>query len=434
MNAQTLDRRFEIPLSLCFALSMMVFTSTLLAFEVGDPIEQNSLERARDATVVPSDESAESKPCVLLKNDNLLFGVARQVGSFVIVNTSEGSEIKLKHQEVLCWADSPRDLYRYRVDHRQSGDVPVMLKDARWCIRYGLYDLAAREIVAANRIAPNAHEVVSAEAHLRRAWDQHTLKTRAATLSSLPSSSMSVQDKKQHFVFESDSHESKLASDLSHEPQSGDAQDEFASGILEHDPRLIGYFASHIQPMLVNRCGICHGQGADGAEQSGWPLLVPAVGARASATMTRENLQSVIAYVDQLEPAVSPLFVKATEPHGGGEAALNVRNTAAVESLRQWTDQVAMVLRRSDHLESPVHSNVAHGSGSNQQKGRVLKPKNHHKDALTRGTGILASADPTSPAYGSVVRRVGPSRLPLVSNPFDPDLFNRQLELSVKSD
>ena len=87
---------------------------------------------------------AEAKqPCVLLTNDNVLFGHARQVGQWVLVRTGQGGEVQLPREEVACWAGSPRDLYRYRVDHRQKGDLAARLRDAEWCLRYELYDLAA---------------------------------------------------------------------------------------------------------------------------------------------------------------------------------------------------------------------------------------------------------------------------------------------------
>lgn len=422
------SRRFDIYLRVFFAFGWLAFAPALLALDVGVQVERSTADQA---TLEELAQSAESNPCVLLRNDNLLFGVARQIGSYVIVKTSEGSEIKLKHEEVLCWADSPRHLYRYRVDHRQRGDVPAMLRDARWCIRYGLHDLAAREIVAVNRIAPNSQEVISVEAQLRSAWDQHSQNMASST----PLSSSVTEESEKLELADDSRHEKKnLSSGFASDSKSTGSQDDFDVRTVEHDTGVLGYFASHIQPMLVNRCGVCHGQGAEGVDQAGWPLLVPTVGARASATMTRENLKSAIAYIDQETPSASPLLLKATESHGGGAAALNLRNPAAVESLQRWTSHVAAVLRHANQPDEPVRLNLANGAESIPRADRVsrIAKRDENEQALANGTFTSVGVLPT--AKDLRADRVAPSRLPLVSNPFDPDLFNRQLDLRAQAD
>ena len=78
------------------------------AFKVKDFARSNTGDsRANESGLLPE------KPCVLLHNDNVLFGVARQVGPFVFIKTSRDSEIKLKQDQVLCCllytSPSPRD-------------------------------------------------------------------------------------------------------------------------------------------------------------------------------------------------------------------------------------------------------------------------------------------------------------------------------------
>ena len=417
------SRRLDIHLRICFAFGWLVFAPALLALDVGVQVERSTADQAKLEELA---QSAESNPCVLLRNDNLLFGVARQIGSYVIVKTSEGSEIKLKHEEVLCWADSPRHLYRYRVDHRQRGDVSAMLRDARWCIRYGLHDLAAREIVAVNRIAPNSQEVISVEAQLRSAWDQHSQNMASST----PSSSSVTEESEILELADDSRHEKKnLSSGFASDSKSTGSQDDFDVRTVEHDTGVLGYFASHIQPMLVNRCGVCHGQGAENGDQAGWPLLVPTVGARASATMTRANLRSAMAYIDQETPSESLLLLKATETHGGGAAALNLRNPAAVESLQRWISHVATVLRRANQ---PAH--LANGAERIPRVDRVSRIAKRVEDEQALATGTLASIGVLPTGKDLPADRVLPSRLPLVSNPFDPDLFNRQLDLRAQAD
>ncbi len=127
-------------------------------------VMQVSRAAAPSVSATPRSESA---PCVLLRNDNVLFGVARQVGEFVVVETGQGGEIKLARQEVLCWANSVRNLYRYRVDHRQQGDLSALVRDARWCLRYDLYDLAAQEVRRIRTVDPRNTEANLIERQLR---------------------------------------------------------------------------------------------------------------------------------------------------------------------------------------------------------------------------------------------------------------------------
>src|SRR6056300_543854 len=163
--------RFLPPLQVIILLAFVGETWTL------GPLVGVAEERRGDWVAEPSDTAVigetsgnplavKANPCVLLRNDNLLFGEARQVGTQVIVKTSEGSEVKINHEEVLCWAESPQHLYQYRVDHRQANDVAAMIRDARWCIRYDLFDLAGRELLAIRRLAPNHTEADAVERQL----------------------------------------------------------------------------------------------------------------------------------------------------------------------------------------------------------------------------------------------------------------------------
>ena len=138
-----------------------------------------------------------------------------------------------------------------------------------------------------------------------------------------------------------------------------------------------------------------------------------------------------MAYIDQETPSASLLLLKATEAHGGGAAALNLRNPAAVESLQRWTSHVAAVLRR---VNQPVHLNLANGEESIPRADRVSRIAKRDQDEQTLETGTLTSVGVLPAGKDLRADRVVPSRLPLVSNPFDPDLFNRQLDLRAQAE
>ena len=384
------------------------------------------------------ENSPHANPCVLLTNDNLLFGVAKQVGPFVMVQTGQGSEIKLNQDQVLCWADSPERLYRYRVDHRQKNDVTAMIRDVRWCIRYGLFEIAAYELMAIRRIDPKSAEVDLVEQQLKRQWKQKNqqpiLKPGSNPESSATEETQAVS--KMTAFFPDDPSQGKALSPSSQEKgRRSDAHrnENFiaVADALENKPNILRFFASHIQPMLGNRCGVCHAYNADQSQETGWQLNVPTVGSRASAVMTRENLHAVLSFIEQSEPKNSRLYMKATTAHGGRQAGLTARNSAAIDSLASWIKSVsdAVVGERFAAEESNAPFESQQTITADQRDAIGTDPPGSAKDSLEKGSLASLSNPPTSAFYQP--KREVPSRLPLVNNPFDPQLFNRRYDLQA---
>ena len=350
-------------------------------------------------------DQTDTQACVLLTNGNVLFGNARQLGEFVIVTTAAGGEVRLQRVNVSCWADSIRSLYQYRVDQRGKPTLRDHLRDAWWCVRYDLYDLAARELIAAKRIDPDNREANALETRLRslvnlqpadesgvRPTDSNSMKPNVITGESGAISPA---------VFEEE-----------------DSQN------FEVDPLVIRRFASHIQPMLLSRCGVPpealrpveRGLPGDGIDR---PVSVLVC----SITHT---IFMVIPYIDENNPEESLLLSKATTPHGGGAAPLNQRNTKAMQSLGQWVRMIASSLRnvKQNPNEPSVGLRSTHGDPGD---GNVSDVTTLEK-ALLQNESQSASEPVVQSAKASFDQgaRSTPQRLPPVSNPFDPDLFNRR--------
>lgn len=323
-------------------------------------------------------QSRQPQPCVLLKNDHVLFGQARQLGEWVIVQSGNGGEIKLKRQQVSCWADSIRALYQYRVDHRATDDVRTHLGDAEWCLRYDLLDLAAQEIRSVYAIDPNNLQAKQIEKRLhgRAQGDVNT----------------STQSHVAKVGFESE------------------VEDDPAFPI---DGQSLGRFAGQVQPMLITRCGNCHSHHASDLDEVDWRLFVPTSGTRASAEFTRSNLKATVPYINRFQPAQSPLLTYATSSHGGWNAPLGRRNAKAVQALERWVSQIA------DRLNSPSRSAPAVEDSSGSLDS-ILPKIPVDSDSLL---------DETSVPSGN-----GPQRLPEVDNPFDPDLFNRRFRMKTNGE
>lgn len=382
-------------------------SETLLSDETSPPdADVDSVATASPAEPVVREKS-EDRPCVLLNNDNVLYGVAEQIGEFVIVRSGQAGEIQLSRSAVACWADSIRNLYRYRVDHRSNGDVAVHLRDARWCLRYDLYDLAAAEIRLARQIDPNNSQADLIEDQLRR----QVAAPSAPSMTNVASQSVGLQK----------------------EPVSDPV-----------DPATLRRFASHIQPMLINRCGSCH-QSTTLSAENGWAMTLPARGSRASAEMTHANLASTLEYLDLDVPEVSRLLLKATEDHGGVAAPLNSRNAKAIRSFEHWilTATTAMartrdhrrVASRKPYSAKSGHRDTTTRSGADDERRiderRIDEPPASGPTSNV-GSGeaeaFVAERETMKLQVGSSALQSGegPRRLPEVANPFDPDLFNRR--------
>ncbi len=165
--------------------------------------------------------------------------------------------------------------------------------------------------------------------------------------------------------------------------------------------------------MLANRCGRCHD--AANHDPEGWTLVLPSVGARASSRMTRDNLSSSLTYVDLDSPDQSLLLAKATSAHGGQEAPLDARNAKAIESLRVWLWLAAASMNQTANSSDPPRIAAA-----------SIEPAFPVRADLPAGT---VDQEITTAQNAASESPSGPSRLPQVDNPFDPDLFNRRFHL-----
>jgi len=314
--------------------------------------------------------SQPPRPCVLLKNDNVLFGTARQLGRHVIVQTGPNAELKLLRTEVACWANSLADLYQYRLDHRLEVGVEAHLRDARWCLQYGLTDQAAAEIRAAAELQPDHRSLL-------------LLKRR-----------LELQQQPRTSAIE---HPPKVVMTGFEQPTAPS----HAGTEAPSNPRQLAPFAAHVQPVLINRCGRCHDQRSDRA----WRITVPAPGTRPSARITRANLAATLLYVDPTDPDNSELLRQATTPHGMVAAPLGPRNQRALAALKWWVGSVS-------DPDDPAQI-TSRGADDMTSEGRgEFDPDQHSPQAAEQPAVSSGSGEP--------------SRLPAVDNPLDPNLFNRR--------
>ncbi len=337
-----------------------------------------------------ADPAGETRPCVLLTNDNVLYGTAKQTGEWVLVRNGDGNESRLPRQNVACWANSIRDLYQFRIDRRRPGNLQDLLADARWCLDHELLDETTQLITEIRKYDPDGVTTRLLENRV-----QHRTAPTDQPTASIPS-------------VETTSH-----SDAS-EASSDDAS---VVGLAE-----LRSFASQIQPLLANRCGNCH---SDPSERA-WSLMLPAHGMRPSSRMTRENIRRTILFVDTETPESSELLVKALTPHGGTAAALDANDARALEAFRLW-------IRRTTSSISQANDLPLERRSPDRSLPPPVLPLDFDDESIPAESGTDALPVPPSriSMKSQIVDTVAPvvprvSRLPEVSNPFDPEIFNRK--------
>lgn len=323
------------------------------------------------ASVGFAEEPAAQPGYVLLRDGAVLRGTVDEEPGRVIIQ-HQGGEIRLTRDRVACWAESLDGLYQYQLDRRRVFTVETYVDAARWCLRNGLHERAAAELVAAERVDPHHPDIERTSRELRVAIERE--EARAQVVSDDSSSAAAV-------------------------PETANAHT--ANDLLTDNPvrlegdeaHLVREFTAHIQPLLTNRCNgaACHGDGSSTAFRlAGDPLG----GGRPAAPETWRNLQAALQWVDPEHPRASPLLVRALEPHGGSQTPpLGPREQAAVDNLRRWISSLPSGAGEFARSE-PDASQLA-------AQDQVPKP---------------ASADDAG----------APVRLPGVEDPFDPELFNRR--------
>lgn len=342
-------------------------------------------------------------PCVLLKNGNVIWGTASQVGHQVIIK-SGGREISLRYDDVACWGNSIEDLFRFRVDHRQGDSNVARMNDAKWCLRYGLVGQA---MSALQEVHPQFKHSRQFQLLANRVVRQHLALTKPQQ-DAAPGQTAAVRT---------------VAFDQPIESRSTVQGDPVDDRAVDVSPELLAEFTRDVQPVLLNRCAGCHRQGVSTTLQ----LTRPTGSRRASATLTQMNLRAILPFATPSMDGQSALYKYATEAHGTTmtTAPLTKRDQVAVENIRRWLTALAgQSESKSPDDNLPVPSvQVEPGLTLMDKVDASAMPPSERTKLAERPTGIGAAGN--GPTGGGPVGE-GPARLPEIEDPFDPERFNRQ--------
>jgi hypothetical protein len=331
------------------------------------------LVTALPASIVESQDGDQGY--VLLADWGVIRGSVREIPGQIII-TQGDNEIRLRRDRVCCWAPNLAGLHRYLIDNRQGSTIDSHLDVAKWCLRNRFPAGATAELIAVLRVEPNHAEANRLVQDLKnwnesQAAEDDAKADRSAGGTDPPSGSPNG---------------SPVASDET-TPDGGTAAEgsDFDAVVKSQ----ILNFNRSIQPILINQCGqaACHGN----PTHPGFVITGPQRGHdRPGAETSRSNLITTLKWVDTAKPASSPLLVRALRPHGASDSPpLGPQDRIAVNELRAW------VMQLSNSYSSLPTSRIA-------------------------SAGSLERKQPGDPAD-----RRGPTRLPEIDDPFDPEVFNR---------
>ena len=172
----------------------------------------------------------------------------------------------------------------------------------------------------------------------------------------------------------------------------------------------LSLFVTKVQPILMNRCATCHGSGRGGA----FILTRVFENAGPSRRVTLQNLAAVVAQVSSDRPILSPLLVKSVSVHGDmAQPALKGIESDAYRTLEEW---VRITLKAG-----PVLAKDGTSPATSARPDDSTPKKSAEKASTPVGS---------SEGLGDA-REVGnastPGQLKTPVDPYDPDIFNRQL-------
>lgn len=321
---------------------------------------------------------APEQGLVLLKNGQVIEGgVLREGDRYVITlgRAGEKGELKLPVQEVDAVCRSLEDAYRHKQRQIVHRSAKPHLELAEWCLRNGLTDRAADELVAAMAIDPHEPKIAALERRMKLAAEPKADKPHAAF--ALPTTDADME------------------------------------GVLRTLPsNAVESFATDVQPLLLSRCATtaCHGPGAT----SSYRLIRPPL---KHANKTRETQRNLFATLAQIAPeGESPVLTKPLAPHGGLSApVLSEQDRRQIELLATWVESVRMPGKRT--TQRPATVNDVRPASFEED----IKPST--SPSIKRLPGV---EEPRAFSPEASAKPLTPPKTAPVKDPFDPAQFNQK--------
>ena len=329
---------------------------------------------AQPALAQPRESLAPQDGVLLLTNGQALRGKVTHAGDYYFVTLAAG-EIRLKNSDVELFCLDLEDGYRRKRAAIIEGQADEYLNLASWCIRHGLLDHAAKELDQAYQADPTHPKI----ALLERRRQLATKPAQEATTATAAREATVTND------------------DL----------DRLARGL---PAAVVEQFNSTVQPLLVNNCatGGCHGPGST----NDYNLL--RVSGKSNNRHTKlRNLYNTLRFIDQANPAASPLLTAPIREHGTSAAPIfTQRDMPQYQQLVLWANRISASLSTAGQ-SAPQAASL--GKKSEPLLQPTLGPSQSQPPQSTPAT-----PNDKPPAPGAALQPEA------TGDPFDPEAFNRK--------
>ncbi|MBN2578207.1 MAG: hypothetical protein JXB10_04380 [Pirellulales bacterium] len=336
------------------------------------PVGDMAGEVARDPA---TKESLSDNRFLILRNGQVFEGQIDKQGNDYFVRLHNG-RIRVQATDVEFVCQNLAEAYQRMKAVAQGGNLQNHLQLAQWCQRQGLKAQAAEELAVAEAIAPQ-HPLVL--------LFKRKLTTPAPPAAKKPSSAAAV--------LPSDGELDRLVRSL--------------------PPKTVEIYTRSVQPLLLNNCtaGGCHGPQSAAKLR----LLRAPQGQMASRRLTQRNLYAVLQYIDQKNPAESPLLKVPAGPHGKLKTPIfNEHQTNQYRKIVDWAMHFNPSASPSPPAEVPA-SEVLPASHE--------EPVSEADPPAPEGAAPPLLAPPSSPKL-----QRGAAEPPAFTpqDEFDPEIFNRR--------
>jgi hypothetical protein len=327
---------------------------------------------------------------LVLRNGQVIEGDVTRAGDYFVVTKGEGSELRLKAEEVELFCGSLLEAYEIKARRLSGLSAKPHIELAKWCLRHGMHAKCAEQIVAAMRLEPNDPQVIELETRLK------------LIVATTPPPSVAAS------------------------AGTGLTTEALEKAVRALPKGSVEKFGAIVQPILLNRCGNnqCHGPNAT----SQFKLLKPPPGQIVSRRFTQRNLQMAIRYLDPSNPEASPLVMMPQQRHG--KALTAVFDKQSAQQLAELLSWARLTSSGPSEPARQAPATIAPG-------GATLSQPAAAGGVVPAAASAAASDDAASVQPGLVNVRVmrPPLDQPASSPPpsrtaprdrFDPDIFNRQ--------
>lgn len=317
---------------------------------------------------------------VWLKSDRVLGGQVTIGATELTVSSGSGvseSKIQVPVSRVRGISTTTQSLYRHVRSTKQLASPRQFYEFGQWCCDNELQSCI---------------EILIAEAELAfandRAWTRWRDRLNSRLLVDQSPSMVQLAS------FESAGPGSSFPSEHGFAPERPFSQDSFSqdSSINIDDPAF-QFFVRKVQPVLLGRCRHCHDNG-QGQDDQSWSLRWDSNLGITSA-VSRENFAATVRRCNQdaSGDSAGTLLEMATSVHGDlRQAPLGKRHGDAIKNLQDWIQFVT----------ASQQTSVAAGLTKISSLPKLRRPGASSPDL--------------------------PTRLPIVSNPTDANIFNRETD------